>query len=310
MELKISLLLIYSFISLSFAQSVSDTLNSEIKLRTYIESENVPLNREVVYHIELRWQGELGRYKISDALVPAITNLTNRGSGSSNKVQTGPDGNLISVKEITYYFKPLEIGMAYIDGVTIRYTDQVNNNDESLISSRIGVKIIEPLPEPSDNYILSEILIGLFIFILIGMVIYMYIHYRKKKKEAEELALSEIKETVEEKYLRLLKETIHINTDNVKDSLNDLTHLLNGYLSERYHFPVSNLSLDDLMDVMNEKDLSEENLSRIKDYFSKANLVKFAGESVEDSEFHRLYDTIELFLENQKNVTTEGINES
>jgi hypothetical protein len=310
MELKISLLLIYSFISLSFAQSVSDTLNSEIKLRTYIESENVPLNREVVYHIELRWQGELGRYKISDALVPAITNLTNRGSGSSNKVQTGPDGNLISVKEITYYFKPLEIGMAYIDGVTIRYTDQGNNNDESLISSRIGVKIIEPLPEPSDNYILSEILIGLFIFILIGMVIYMYIHYRKKKKEAEELALSEIKETVEEKYLRLLKETIHINTDNVKDSLNDLTHLLNGYLSERYHFPVSNLSLDDLMDVMNEKDLSEENLSRIKDYFSKANLVKFAGESVEDSEFHRLYDTIELFLENQKNVTTEGINES
>jgi hypothetical protein len=310
MHLKISLLLIYSFISLSTAQSVSDTLRSEIELTTYIESENVPLNREVVYHIELRWQGELGRYKISDALVPTVTNLANRGSGSSNKVQTDPDGNLISVKEITYYFKPLEIGMAYIDGVTIRYADQVNNNEESLISSRIGVKIVEPLPEPSDNDVLSEIFIGLFIFIVTGLIIYMYLHYRKRKKEAEELALSEIKETVEVKYLRLLKETIHINTDNVKDSLNDLTHLLNGYISERYHFPVSNLSLDDLMDAMNDKDLSDENLSRIKDYYSKANLVKFAGESVEDSEFHRLYDTVELLLENQKNVTTEGIDES
>jgi hypothetical protein len=110
---------------------------------------------------------------------------------------------------------------------------------------------------------------------------------------------------VEEKYLRLLKETIHLNTDNIKDSLNDLTHLLNGYLSERYHFPVSNLSAKDLLDALKEKELSEESLSRINDYYSKANLVKFAGEAVENSEFHRLYDTVELVLENQKNIITE-----
>ena len=96
-----------------------------------------------------------------------------------------------------------------------------------------------------------------------------------------------------------------MNTDNVKDSLNDLTHLLNGYLSERYHLPVSNLSVNDLLDALEEKELSEESISRINDYYSKANLVKFAGEGVEDSEFHRLYDLVELVLENQKNITTE-----
>jgi hypothetical protein len=143
-----------------------------------------------------------------------------------------------------------------------------------------------------------------------GFILYFYFHYRRKQKEAAEKARFEIKETVEEKYLRLLKETIHINTDNVRDSLNDLTHLLNGYLSERYHFPVSNLSTNDLLDILKEKELSEEALSRINDYYTKANLVKFAGEAVEDSEFHRLYDTVELLLENQKNITTEGINES
>jgi hypothetical protein len=305
MHLKISLLILCSFISLSFSQSVSDSLRNEIKLRTYIENENVPLNREVVYHIELRWKGDLSRYKISEILEPTITNLTTRGSGSSNKVRTDQDGQLISVKEITFYFNPLEIGMAYIDGVTIRYTDQINNNDESLISSRIGVKIVEPLPEPSDSVIPSELIVGFFVLILSALIFYMYLHYRKKKKEAEELALSEIKESLEEKYLRLLKETIHINTDNVKDSLNDLTHLLNGYISERYNIPASNLSLDDLMNVLNDKDLSEENSTRINDYYSKANLVKFAGEGVEDGEFHRLYDAVELFLENQKTETTE-----
>jgi hypothetical protein len=306
MPIKTSLIIICIFVSLSFAQSVSDSVSSEIKLRTYIESENVPLNREVVYHIELRWQGELNRYKISEILEPTATNLATRGSGSSNKVRNAPDGSLISVKEITFYFRPLEIGMAYIDGVTIRYTDQLKENDESLISSRIGIKIIEPLPEPSENDFVSNLLFGLLILIVVGTAIYLYLHYRKKQKEEAEKALMDIKETVEEKYLRLLKETIHLNTDNVKDSLNDLTHLLNGYISERYHFPVSNISADDLKNALKEKELSEESLSRINDYYSKANLVKYAGEAVEDSEFHRLYDTVELVLESQKKETTES----
>ncbi len=305
MRFKTSLLFIGILLSSSIAQAVPDTLSSEIQLRTYIESESVPLNREVVYHIQLRWQGDLSRYKISEILEPAVTNLATRGSGSSNKVRTAHDGSLISVKEITFYFRPLEIGMAYIDGVTIKYTDQIKEKDESLISSRIGVKIVEPLPEPSENGLASNLFLGLVVLIVVGLALYLYFNYRKKQKEAAEKALLEIKETVEEKYLRLLKETIHLTTDNIKDSLNDLTHLLNGYLSERYHFPVSNLSANDLLDVLKEKELSEESLSRITDYYSKANLVKFAGEAVEDSEFHRLYDTVELVLDNQKNITTE-----
>jgi len=236
---------------------------------------------------------------------PTVTNLATRGSGSSNKVRTTSGSSLISVKEITFYFRPLEIGMAYIDGVTIKYSDQLKEKDESLISSRIGVKIVEPLPEPSDNGWVANVSLGLLLVLVVGLVIYFYFRYKKKNKELAEKELNEVHETVEEKYLRLLKETIHINTDNVKDSLNDLTHLLNGYLSERYHLPVSNISVNDLLDALKEKELSEETLSRIDDYYSKANLVKFAGEAVEDSEFHRLYDTVELLLENQKNITTE-----
>jgi hypothetical protein len=305
MHFKTTLLLISLMVSLSIAQSASDTLSSDIQLRTYIESESVPLNREVVYHIELSWHGDLSRYKISEIMEPTVTNLTTRGSGSSNKVKTASDGSLISIKDIAYYFTPIEIGMAYIDGVTIKYSDQVEEKDESLISSRIGVKIVEPLAEPADNLLLSNLLFGLIVVIVIGAALYLYFRYKKKQKELAEKELIEIHETVETKYLRLLKETIHVTTDNVKDSLNDLTHLLNGYLSERYHLPISNLSEKDLLDALKNKDLSQESLKRINTYYSKANLVKFAGETVEDSEFHQLYDTVELVLENQKNITIE-----
>jgi cbb3-type cytochrome oxidase subunit 3 len=195
--------------------------------------------------------------------------------------------------------------MAYIDGVSIKYLDAINQKDQYLLSSRIGVKIVESLPEPSQKNSLSQLLAVLIIVLVLGSLAYFFIRYNRKKKESEEKARLELKETVEEKYLRLLKDTVHFNTDNVKDSFNDLSHLLSGYFSEKYHFPAAGMSLENLLQVLAEKNISDESLGRIKDFYTKANLVKFAGEVIEDSDFHRFYDTVELVLENQKNTKTE-----
>jgi len=289
----------------SFSQSVTDSLESEIRLRTYVESENIPLNREVVYHIELRWQGDLSRYRISEIVEPAVTNLVTRGSGSSNKVRTSANGELISIKEITFYFRPLEMGMAYIDGVIIRYNDTLKDKEESLISSRVGVKIIEPLPEASGDGKLSRIIAGLIVVLILSAAIIFYLRYRRNKKEALAKARAEFQETIEEKYIRLLKETIHLNTDNIKDSLGDLTHLLNGYFSECYLIPAQSMSDQDLLNALKEKGLSQETLEKTEEFYKKANLVKFAAESVSDADYHRLYDNVELVLTHQKSNNAE-----
>jgi len=296
----ISLLFTSLLFCTSFAQPLPDSIKSEIRLRTYVESENVPLNREVVYHLELVWQGDLSRYKISEIIEPAVTNLSTRGSGSSNKVRTTSDGGLVSIKDITFYFRPLEMGMAYIDGVIIRYHDTVEGKDESLISTRIGIKIDGPLANSSENGTLTGLVGGILGFSLMVVILILFLRYKKKQKEAFSHSLSEMSETVEEKYLRLLKETIHLNSDNIKDSLSDLTHLLSGYFSEYYHIPALNMSNNDLLNALGEKELTENLLQKIKDFYSKANQVKFAGESADDSDFHRLYDTVELVLESQR----------
>lgn len=137
----ISLFLFYSL----FSQSNQDTSISDISLRTFVENESIALNREVVYIVQLKWQGELSRYKISEILDPDVTNLLIRGSGSSNKVTSNSEGKEISTKEIIYYFKPIEMGMGYINGITIRYEDTYTDKQESLIASRISVKIIDPI---------------------------------------------------------------------------------------------------------------------------------------------------------------------
>ncbi len=284
------------------AQSSSDSIKSEIKLRTYVESENVPLNREVVYHLELSWQGDLSRYTISEIIEPAITNLSTRGSGSSNKVRTNSMGGMVSVKDITFYFRPSEMGMAYIDGVIIRYHDTVLGKDESLISSRIGIKISEPLAESSENGTLTGIVGGVLSLILLVLGLILFMRYKKRQKEELSKSLSGMSETIEEKYLRLLKETIHLNTDNLKDGLSDLSHLLTGYFSEHYNIPALNMSNDDLITAISEKEFPDDSLQKVKDFYDKANKVKFAGEMADESDFHQLYDTVELVLETQKSI--------
>jgi len=297
---------IFFFATIGLAQDSVDSIQSDIRLRTFIENEEVPLNREVVFHVELEWKGDLNKYKISEFPEPAVSNLTLRGSGSSNKVNSAPDGGTISIKRRTFYFRPLEIGMAYIEGVTIIYEDTYLQHRESLISDRVGIKIIDPLPEGGNIKISPTWLYIILIIIILSVSLLFLLRYRQRKREEELEALAQKKETVEEKYLRLLKETIHFNTDNIKDSLSDLSHLINGYFSEKYHFPASNLSSEQVIEVLQEKGLTQESLTRLNEFYKSTNLVKFAGESVTDADFHRLYDTVELILESQKLPFTEG----
>ena len=298
MQIKKIFLISLILITPGIAKPAPDSVKSDILLRTFIESDNVPLNREVIYHVELRWQGDLNNYQIKDVQEPVLTNLTTRGSGSSNKVNTLADGSVQSVKRITFYLTPIEIGMSYIDGITIKYTDMGSGNESNLISSRIGIKIIEPVPEPGSSP-LPELFWGLVLLALSGGFIYFFIRYQKRK-EAEILkASSEVVETVEQKYLRLLRETIQFETDNVRESLSDLSRLLTGYFSEKYNVPAGGISTIDLIEILQEKELPDETIARIKDFYPRADMVKFAAEKVDISEFHRLYDTVELVIENQ-----------
>ena len=169
MKTKIILgfILLFCFQISLYAQTDQDTSLTDISLKTYVQDETVALNREVVYEVELKWQGDLSRFKITEALEPNVTNLTVRGTGSTNRITTDSNGREISIKKITYYFKPIEIGMAYINGVTIRYEDTILNSKESLLASRLSVKIVEPIPETIVMVLIISILLFSFQFLIL-----------------------------------------------------------------------------------------------------------------------------------------------
>jgi hypothetical protein len=283
----------------AWAQAPVANVKNDITLHTFVESETVPLNREVIYHVELQWSGDLSLYKISEISEPQVSNLIMRGSGSSNRVSVDGAGNPIAIKRVTYYFRPLEMGMAYVDGMTIRYEDTATQVQESLLSSRLGVKIIDPLPEPGRKG--DRILIWGALTILVvavPLLFYYYRYYLRRQRERARSA-SQRTETIEERYRRVLKETIHFTSGNLKDNLIDLTRLVTAYFAERYNFPALNLSTENLLQVLREK-LNEDVFTRMQDFYQRADMIKFAGEQLSETEFHRLYDIVELVLEQQK----------
>ena len=303
-QIFIAYIIYLFFLNSLIAQSIQDTSVSDISLRAYVESEAVALNREVVYVVQLTWQGELSRYKISEVLDPDVTNLIVRGSGSSNKVITNSDGKTISTKKITFYFKPVEMGMAYINGITIRYDDTLLDKKESLLASRISVKIIDPVNDnlPNNFY---QYFVYILILSVIALGVYLFVLYNKRKKENALKELENKQETIEEKYLRLLKETIHLAGNNYKEKLHDLTHLIIGFYSEKYSISISNMSTIDMLKYFEDREMEPAIYSKIKEFMSKSDLIRFAGNTISESEFHQLYDSVEWILEKSKNDKSE-----
>ena len=273
--------------------NVPDSTKSNIQLKAYLDQDAVPQNGEVVYHLELSWNGELDRYHIANIGDPVVSNLKLRGSGSSNRYFIDESGNPKSVKQINYYFTPNEMGMAYIDGVTIQYEDKVLNQKETLSAQRLGVKIIEPLPDPNAGLDIGLIVILFFVFIFVIVLIYYVFRYLKQRKlnaKSEETG----PQTPEEKYLELLG-NIELSSDNRDETLSTITKLLNSFFSEKYGISQS-AGFDQVKTLLDKANITEHLQEKINNLYERDKLSKYAREQVAENELHLFFDTVEQLI--------------
>lgn len=288
------LILICSIIVFSGSFIFAGEADAHIQLRAFLEQENVALNREAIYHVELSWLGDLNSYHIIEAGEPVVTNLILRGSGSANRVLTDAQGQLQSVKRITYYFKPIEMGMAYIDGVTIQYEDLATQQKETLFAQRLGVKIGEPLPEAGEGLGAGDwflILLGIGFVFALSYFIYRYFQQRSLQPIDEEIQ----HKTLEEKYLETLKSNIDPANAKAGDNLNALSKLLFNYISEKYLLAGA-LTFEIIKEKLLDERMDSALIDKLKVFYDRVELSKFAGEQISVNEFHIFYDTMELLL--------------
>lgn len=301
------IIIIIAFLSqqLLFAGQPSDSLNSEIQLHTYLQETEVPLNGEVVYHVELSWVGELNRYNIFEVGEPVASNLKIHSSGSSNKIFTDDQGKMHALKRISFHFTPLEMGMAYIDGITIQYEDKIRGDKEALMAQRLGAKIIGPLPEPGAGIQAGEF--ALILLIIIACVVLTFFLYRYFSRRSQDDKDTEIKLTLEERYLELLQRSVDPAQNKTAQNTSALSKLLNRYLGEKFNLIISS-SFKEAESTLREAQVDADIIEKIKRFYELSEKSKFAAEEISGADLHLFYDTVELLLKRLNELP--GVNES
>jgi hypothetical protein len=281
----------------SVADSLSKTVNQQILLNSYVEESSIPLNGNVILHIEVSWPGKLNRYQIEPVSQPILTNLLLEGSGSENRLLTGEDGSLKAVKAITYRLRPLEMGMAYIDGIVLRYIDRESGEEENLSSQRIMVEILEPIPENKSERFQAVVYIVLLIIFFV-ITTYFILKYFRKKKSARENGTPEI--SLAETYLNRLSQEVDPRGTNLSDMISRLSKIFREYLHQDLHIPAKELSTQEIVASIKNMELDESEINSLTQVFEKLDIIKFSGKSMDPNEFTHIYGTIENFLMKRK----------
>jgi hypothetical protein len=273
--------------------------SQQILLDSYVEESKVPLNRTVILHVELSWKGELNRYQIEPVNQPILTNLLLDGSGSENRLEPQENGTFKAVKAITYRFRPLEMGMAYIDGLLVKYREKGSDLEESLSSQRIMIEIIDPIPEAGEGKVKSIIYIVLLIIFFI-IVSYFLVVYFRKRREAKNGITPVISPS--EFYLNRMVQEVDPRGTNLNEMINRLSHIFREYLQEEFNFPVLELSTREVLEQVNRLEMEDADKSQLSRVLEKLDVVKFAGRGINPDEFIDIYGTIENFLLKRKQL--------
>lgn len=267
-----------------------------IRVSASVAPLQVPQNREAVVTVRLEWAGDLDRYEISRFDNPLVENLDIVGTSTSNRVQV-VGGLTVARQEYLYRVKPEALGMAYIDGIVIRYTDRETGKEYPLHTSRLELKVIDPLPEPGSYlwviFLLALILAAALAFFLVRRM-------RARRAEAAARAQAELatQVTPEAKYAERLRAEIDLRRPDleVNAALSGLASILRRYLAEKYSLPLISATTSEVRSLMTEAGASEGAIADALAILEIADLAKFSGAAQPRSDLERAYTILEKWL--------------
>ena len=234
---------------------------------------------------------------------PVLTNLALRGSGSSNRFGTDEAGNPQSVKQLTYYLTPIEMGMGYVDGIVVTYEDMETGQSASLTAQRLGVKITEATEEAGSGVSVGKLILlgiaGLFLLI-VAWFVWRYFKVRQEEQQDEEIV-----ESASDRAKRELSELLRQSGADPQVQFGELDYLFRHYLSERLNLATS-ADYKTLIELWPNDQLDEDLKQKIARFYEQSELSKFAGEPITEAQFHLFADTVELVINHLESSSDKG----
>jgi len=285
------------FFRVAFAQDslkvAQQPAPEDITVSTKVDRTTVPLNRTLTLHVSLVWKGDPDRYEIIDFENPALTNFEIIGTSTSNKTEV-VNGKVYTHRDYDFTLKPRELGMGYVEGVIVKYKDRISGKEHSLITQRISLKVIDPIPDSHSSTHWPATVLYVALLIIFAGILWFFLIYRKSKKPV--LEIEEVT-PIEETYLRSLKEQITFENPDLKNGFSKLSKLLRNYLSEKFNLPAKQATTQELLKEMQNRAMDEKLVSQTKEVLGVADEIKFSGGSGSREELEKIYGMVESILE-------------
>jgi len=285
-----------------FASEQGKNIKEEISITASTNQTTIPLNRTVDFSITVRWKGDQERYSIEDFDNPNLTDFEIVSTSSSNIVED-IEGIQYSKKIYSYTLKPIELGMGYVDGVFLKYTDNQTQESNTIVTKRIGIKIIKPIKEADYSSIIYAVL---SFFVITAAAFYIvFVVKRKRRVERERLEKEKKVVDLESQYLQIIKSFKPGAAGDLNKFLNEISQALNKYISQKYEFETAGLGKNDIIVRLKEKDVDEGIIEKINNVIEKSDIYRFSGQTIDLSEYEFIYSLISSIIERNYQVSKE-----
>lgn len=270
----------------------SDSVTTAIRIAATVEQTKIPLNRLLRLHVTLSWQGDPSLYEIENFDNPALTNLEIIGTATTNRSEVR-GGKTWVFRDYEYTLKPRELGMGYVEGVVVKCRNTRTDREETLVTQRIPVEVVDPVPEPGQGPSVLWFVIPVVLVVLGGAGGAFLWRQRKRKREAEK---EPPPPPVEVAYLEELKSAVDLKQPDLRGAFDRISKLLRRYLSEKYGIRAREATTAELKDLLAETGLEEHQIMGIQELLARCDEIKFSGMEGTVEELTRFYTAVESLL--------------
>ncbi|NOZ60824.1 MAG: protein BatD [Calditrichaeota bacterium] len=289
------LLLFMAFFNFSAQaqDSTAATVSSEIRITSTVDRKQVPLNRTLKLTVRVEWSGDVSRYQISELEDPILNNLEIYSTSSAD-FRTSEGGVAKAARTYEFILKPKTLGMAYIEGVIVKYIDSTTGEGHSLTTNRINVEVVESEPEPNSGRGLLFWLLAVALPIVVGGGVASFVKKKLEKRKRKQFYVPV--KSLEEEFLETLHQSL--SADTVAPNLNQgyyvLSKITRRYLKRKYRIDALELTTDEILKSLSKRDDVEKNMvDMIDEVLRTCDLAKFSGSQGDVSEYQRLYTLFE-----------------
>lgn len=278
------------------------SIKEKISITASTNQTNIPLNRTVDFSITVRWKGNQDRYSVEDFDNPNLTNFEIVSTSSSNVIED-VGGVQYSKKIYLYTLKPIELGMGYVDGVFLKYSDNQTQESNTVVTNRIGIKITKPIKETDYSSVIYVILS--FFIIIAGTYFIIFVVKRKRRIERERFEKEEKEEDLESQYLQIIKDYKPDASEDLNKLLNEISQVLNKYISQKYKLEIAGLNKNEIAVRLKEKEVDKDIIDKIDNVIEKSDIYRFSGQTIYLAEYEFIYSLIESIIEKNYQVSKE-----